>query len=218
MDEVFLQYIDEEYKSFSEKLIPNSKILGVRSDNLKLIAKEYARSNLAYFNSNLEYHEEKMVYMLMLSHIKDIKMIYDNLDKFVPQINNWAICDSLMHIKIIRKNRDYFMPLILKYRYSKNEFEARFAIMMLLSHYMEEEYLDLMIETLENLNNNTYYTEMAAAWLICEIFIKHRDYIYDKFKDLKVTKFVFNKSIQKIKESYRVSKEDKDYLNTLKRK
>ncbi|MCR5350462.1 MAG: DNA alkylation repair protein [Acholeplasmatales bacterium] len=218
MDEIFKQYIDLEYKSFSLKIVPNTKILGIRSDNLKLIAKEYASNNLAYFNSNLEYHEEKMVYMFMLSYIKDVDLIYDKLDEFVPKIENWAQCDALLNIKRIKKNRDKFMPLVKKYRYSSREFESRFALIMLLSHYMDEEYLDFIFETIENLKSDKYYTEMAAAWLICECFIKHRDYTYKRFKDLKVSKFIFNKAIQKIKESYRVSLEDKEYLKTLKRK
>ena len=89
---------------------------------------------------------------------------------------------------------------------------------MLLSHYMEEEYLDLMIETLENLNNNTYYTEMAAAWLICEIYTKYPQETTKYLKKNKLNNFTQNKSISKIHDSSRVSKEEKEYLNTLKRK
>ena len=218
MEDIFLKYIDNDYKLFQEKLIPNTKILGIRSDNLKLIAKEYASTNLAYFNSNFEYHEEVMVYMFMLSYIKDIKLIYDKIDEIVPKLINWAQVDSILNIKIIKKNRDYFMPLVMKYRYSKKEFEARFSLIMLLSHYMDSLYLDLIFETIENLNNNEYYTEMAAAWLLCECFIKYRDYTIKRFKDLKVSNFINNKAIQKIRESYRVTDEDKEYLKSLKRK
>jgi len=218
MDEIFNKYIDLEYKKFSEKLIFNTKILGIRSNNLKMIAKEYASNNLAYFNSKLEYHEEYMVYMFMLSYIKDINLIYDKLDLIIPKLENWAQCDSLLNIKIIKKNREFFLPLVLKYRYSKNEFEARFSLIMLLSHYMDINYLDLIFETLENIKSNLYYVEMAMAWLICECFIKFRDYTFNRFNKLNVSNFVFNKAISKICDSYRVSLEDKIYLKSLKRK
>jgi 3-methyladenine DNA glycosylase AlkD len=214
----FKDYIDLDYKLFSEKLIPDSKILGIRSTNLKKIAKYNVDNNIDYFNENYIYHEEIMIYMYMLSYMKDINLIYNKLDNIVPQFINWAQVDSLLNIKIIKKNRDYFLPLIYKYRYSSNTFEVRFALIMLLSHYMDENYLDLIFETINNIKIDSYYANMAASWLIAECFIKFRDYTLNKFKNLKVNKFIFNKSISKICDSYRVTNADKEYLKSLRKK
>jgi len=212
------KYIDINYKKFSEKLIPNSKILGIRSNDLKSIAKYNVKNNIDYFNKDFIYHEEIMIYMYMLSYIKDISIIYKELDNIVPKFINWAQVDSLLNIKMISKNRDYFLPLIYKYRFSDKEFEVRFSLIMLLSHYMDSNYLDLIFETINNIKIDSYYSNMAASWLIAECFIKYRDYTRNKFKELKVNKFIFNKSISKICDSFRVDTSDKEYLKSLRRK
>ena len=218
IDEKFLKYIEKDYKEFSDKLIPNSNILGIRSNNLKLIAKEYVKENdLSLLDKELTYHEEKLVYMFILSNLKDINLIYDKLDKMVPLIDNWAVCDSLMNIKIIRKNREFFYPLINKYKSSKKEFEVRFSLIMLF-HYMDEKYLDDIFNIIESVNTDNYYSKMGLAWLICECFIKFRDYTMNKIKDLKVDNFFFYISIDKIRDSFRVTEEDKILLKSYKRK
>jgi len=215
---IFDKYIDKDYKEFQDKLIPNSNILGIRMPKLKEIAKELVKNNdLSLLDSDLYYHEEKITYMLMLSNIKDINIVHDKLDLMVPKIDNWAVCDSLMNIKIIRKNRDYFYDLIEKYRYSKKEFEVRFVLIMLFSHYMDESYLDTIFDVIESVNTDNYYSKMGLAWLLCECFIKYRDYTLKRFKDLKIDNFSFNKAIDKIRDSYRVSDIDKSYLKSLKR-
>ena len=219
MDDIFKKYIEEDYKLFSEKLIPGANILGIRSNNLRLIAKEYVnKEDDSLLTKDLIYHEEKMVYMYMLSYIKDINLIYEKLDKIVPLIDNWAVCDASMNIKRINKNRDFFYSLITKYKDSKNEFEARFVLIMLLSHYMDEAYLDVIFELLESVYADKYYTKMAKAWLLCECFIKYRDYTIKKLNNLKIDDFSFNKAIDKMRDSFRVSDEDKAYLKSIKRK
>ena len=217
IDERFKKYIEEDYKKFSDKLIPNSNILGIRSNNLKLIAKEYVKENdLSLLDKELEYHEEKLVYMFILSNLKDINIIYNKLDSMVPLINNWAVCDSLMNIKIIRKNRDYFYPLINKYKVSHKEFEVRFSLIMLF-HYMDEKYLDDIFNIMESVDTTYYYAKMGLAWVLCECFIKFRDYTLNRFKDLKIDNFSYNKAISKICDSFRVSDEDKALLKSYKR-
>lgn len=218
IDEKFLKYLENDYKEFSDKLIPNSNILGIRFNNLKLIAKDYVKENdLSLLDKDLVYHEEKLVYMFILSNLKDINLIYDKLDKMVPLIDNWAVCDSLMNIKIIRKNREFFYPLINKYKTSKKEFEVRFSLIMLF-HYMDEKYLDDIFNIIESVNTDNYYSKMGLAWLICECFIKFRDYTMNKIKDLKVDNFSYNKAIDKIRDSFRVTEEDKILLKSYKRK
>ena len=153
----------------------------------------------------------------MLGLIKDINLIYTKLDEIVPKIDNWAVCDALMHVKRIRKNRDYFHNLILKYKVSKKEFEVRFVLIMLF-HYMDSKYLDEIFEIIESVKTNDYYSRMGLAWLIAECFIKFRDYTYERFKDLKIDDFSYNKAISKICDSYRVSDSDKEALKKIRRK
>ena len=115
MNPIFEKYIDKDYKEFSDKIIPGSNILGIRAKNLQLIAKEFvSNKDYSLLDSDLIYHEEKLTYMYMLGYIKDPKLVYEKLDLMVPKIDNWAVCDALMHIKIVRKNRDLFFNLINK--------------------------------------------------------------------------------------------------------
>ena len=218
MDKIFEKYINNSHKEFSDKLIPNSNILGIKNGDLRLIAKEYISNNdLSILDREHTYHEEKMVYMYILSYLKDPNMVYKYLDLMVPNINNWAVCDCLMNIKMIRKNRELFHNLIIKYKNSDREFEVRFVLIMLF-HYMDSKYLDEIFEIIESVKTNDYYSRMGLAWLICECFIKFRDYTLSRFKDLKVDTFSYNKAISKICDSFRVTDSDKELLKNLRRK
>lgn len=219
MDKIFEKYIDKDYKLFQEKLIPNSNILGIRAKNLSLIAKEYIKNNdYSLFDKELFYHEEKMVYMLMLSHIRDMKLVYDKLDKQIPQIDNWAICDSLNHLKRIKNNRDLFHKLIDKYKNSKNEFEVRFVLDMYLFHYMDSMYLNEIFNTLKNIHLDAYYSNMGAAWLLSECYIRYPKETYVFLKEVNLSDFVINKAISKVNDSFRVDDESKENLKLLRRK
>ena len=145
------------------------------------------------------------------------KKFYNELDKFVPNLDNWAVCDSLLNIKLIDKNRDYFYSLINKYKNSDKEFEIRFSIIMLLSHYVVSEYVDDIFKIIEEVKNDFYYTKMGIAWLLCELMIKFRDKCMEYIKISKLDDFTFNKAIQKMNESFRISDDDKIYLKSLKR-
>ncbi len=211
---------DLKYKEFNKKIISNEKyIIGVRTNDLKLIAKELVLNNeLDYLNLPHKYHEEKMIYMFMLSYIKDYKLVYDKLASFVPYISNWAVCDSITNIKIIKKHRDYFYNLVLKYIKSKKEYELRFSIVMLLFHYICDEYIDNIYNMINIAldNANDYYSKMAISWLLCELMIKYRDKTLLYIKENEIDPVILNKSISKMCDSYRISNDDKEFLKTLK--
>ncbi len=212
------KYQDDEYKKFTSALKVNN-LLGVRNPILKNIAKEMVKNNdyVSFLNEKHTYHEENMIHMYILSFIKDKEFVYNELDKFVPNLDNWAVCDSLLNIKLIDKNRDYFYSLVNKYKNSDKEFEIRFSIIMLLSHYVVSEYVDYMFKIIEEVKNDFYYTKMGIAWLLCELMIKFRDKCMEYIKISKLDDFTFNKAIQKMNESFRISDDDKIYLKSLKR-
>jgi len=217
LDEL-MKYKNNDLKKFNEKLKINNS-LGVKTPILKMIAKDMVKNNdyQSFIDSKHSYYEENMIHMFILSNIKDKEYVYNELDKMVPTFDNWAVCDSLMNIKIISKNREFFFPLIEKYKNSDKEFEIRFSVVMLLDHYVIDEYINRIFKIIEEVKNDYYYTKMAIAWLVAELMIKQRDKCLDYLKISKLDDFTFNKAIQKMNESFRISDEDKKYLKTLRR-
>lgn len=213
---------DEKYKEFQGSLCPNvNDIIGVRIPNLRKLAKTIAKEEpITFLNTyKCEFYEEKMIYGLVIGYMKaDLKTRIKYLDKFVPMIDNWAICDCCSATyKFASKNLKEIYEYILKYIKSDKEFEVRFAVIMLMDYFIIDEYIDRVFDIYNNIKLDKYYVKMGIAWGISEAFIKNEDKTLKFLKDNKLDKFTFNKSLQKIIESYRVDKKTKDYLRKMKK-
>ena len=214
---------DEEYRIFHSGLCPNvNDIIGVRLPKLREVAKEIAKNNPIQFleKYKVEYYEERMLYGLVIGYMKadfDTRLKY--LDKFVPMIDNWAISDcTCSTLKFTEKNLDEMWKYLQKYLNSKNEFEVRFGIIMLMDYYIRDEYIDKVLDIYNNINVDKYYVKMGISWAISVIFVKYEQKARIFFNNHKLDEFTFNKSLQKIIESNRVSKETKDEVRSWKRK
>ena len=213
-------YISENIITYNNRVIPNSKpSLGIKASDLKNIAKKYAEAkDYSIFSEQHNYHEEDMIHAYMIGYINDVEKAYKYTDLIVPTISNWAVCDGLVsNLKIVKKNRTFFFSLVEKYRFSSKEYEKRFSLIMLLSHYVTDEYINEIFKILDETEYDTYYVKMGAAWLLCECFIKFRDVTLNYLGTTKIDIWTFNKGIQKMIESYRVSQSDKILLKELKR-
>ena len=214
---------DEEYKKFNSGLCPNiNDIIGVRLPQLRELAKNIAKDNPIQFleEYNCNSYEEKMVYGLVIGYMK-AKFVerLKYLDKFVPMIDNWANCDcSASTYKFTNKNLDEMFEYLQKYINSKREFELRFACIMLMDYYLTEEYIDKVLEIYNNIISDKYYVQMGIAWGISVAFVKNEEKTREFLKNNKLDDFTYNKSLQKMIESNRVSKEVKDELKKMKRK
>ena len=136
----------------------------------------------------------------------------------MPEIYDWSGCDIVIStFKCSDEELKKVYDFIMKYRYSKNEYETRFMIVMLFN-FLKEDYLDKIKEILETEKFDKYYTQMAAAWLISVMFVKHREYTLAYLNNNSLDNFTYNKALQKIRESLRVSKEDKELVKKMKRK
>ena len=219
LDKLFSN-LDLKYKEFHSSLVPNiSDFIGVRIPNIKKIAYELTENEIInYLNiDNYGYYEEKMIYAFCLSRIKDYKTFIYYLEKFVPMIDNWAICDSASaSFKIINKNKLEFFDYICKYKNSNKEFELRFLVVCLLNYYLNDNLNDV-VDIINNIDVDYYYVDMAIAWLISIMFIKDRTFTLNYLRNNNLKKFIYNKSIQKILESKRVKNEDRNILKDMKR-
>ncbi len=211
---------NSDTKKFNEKLIfTKYQILGIKTDLLRRISKEIAKGNIESYISVSKpfYFEEVLILGFVISNIKDLDNFNDYLSYFLSFIDNWAVCDMcISSMKIIKKNREYFIPIIKKYVNDNNLYTVRVAIVMLMDFYLKDEYLDLVFSIIDSIDRDEYYINMAVAWCLSIAFIKHRDKTLDYLKRCHLDKFTYNKALQKMRESLRVSTEDKKMLQDMK--
>lgn len=220
----FIKYLfeirDIDYRDFHSGLGIND-VIGIRTPVLKNIAKEISKGNYIEFLSLMEnnYYEEITLYGFIVCNIKDFDISVLYLDKYKDRINNWASCDLFCSgYKIIKKNKDYFWKYINNNINSDNLWIRRLCFVFILSYYVEDKYLDDIFMLCDKYNTFDYYVEMAVAWLISICYIKYGDKTLEYIKNNKLNDFTHNKVISKIRDSYRISKGDKEFLNGLKRK
>ena len=220
---ILLEFQNEEYKKFHSKLCTTKyEILGVNLPIVRKIAKDLSKEDLKQYLNDCynDYYEEVMIQGLAIAYSKYSKEdIIELIDKFIPKIDNWGICDSFCNtLKIIDKNKDFFFQYILNCLKSNKEFIIRFGIVISINYYINEKYFNQVLNEIININSNYYYVQMAQAWFLAESYLSYPDEIIKILKDNKLNKFVHNKSIQKMIESFRINKEEKEYLKSLKQK
>ena len=219
--EQILQEADEKYQKFSSALLPGvNNVVGVRLPVLRKISREIYKSDWQTYlkNNDCRFMEETMLKGMVIGLIKDEpEKILNYIENFVPEINNWSVCDSFCcGLKFIKKNKELVWNFVQKYLNSEKEFEIRFGVVVLLNYFIEENYIDSVLEKLEKVKTTDYYAQMAAAWAISICYIKFEAKTLDFLKKPSIDKAVFNKSIQKIIESNRISKETKIMLKAIK--
>ncbi len=210
-----LKYADVEYKTFHKKLISNvseEKIIGVRIPQLRKIAKCLDNNDFGW-----DYYEEIMLHGFYIGYKKlDLSQRLKMLDEFIPKIDNWAVCDCVCStLKFVKKNQAEFLDFLQKYMYSDKEYDVRFAVIMLMDYYLDDEYIDYTLNYLKNIRSEYYYVNMGAAWAFCTAFSKYKDKVLPLLENRQLSSEIHNMTISKIRDSYRVDKETKEYLKTL---
>jgi len=209
-------------KLFSEKLIPNTyPILGVKIPELRNLAKLIAKGDYALFikNNPCNYFEEVLLEGFVIGYAKcELTQRLEYLKSFIPKIIDWAVCDcSTSTYKFVNSNLDAMWNFIVPYYNSKNEFEIRFALIMMLSYFVNEQYIYKVLNSISKFNSKHYYAQMGVAWLLSVCMVKFRDKTYNFLLKCDLDDFTFNKTISKCCESFRVSDTDKQLLKTLKK-
>jgi len=222
----FVKYLislqDEKYKEFHSSLVLNSKyeMIGIRVPIMRDIAKKIAKSNIEEFleYAQNKYYEEVMIQGLVISHIKDEKLFYKFFKKYINKIDNWAICDSFCSsIKIVRKYEEKYFKEAIKLALNKEEFISRVGLVMILNHFINKNNLSFIFDILNKIKSDKFYINMAEAWLLCEMYIKFPKETKKFLVKNNLNKFTQNKAISKIRDSYRVNKEEKELLNSLRK-
>lgn len=213
--------VDLEYKEFNGNLLNSSKeVIGNNIPTLRKCALEISRGDYSGFiklNTHKTF-EETTIHGLIIGYLKlPIDNTIELLDEFVPFIDNWGtndVCAS--NLKIFKCNQEKGYNYISKLLKTNDPWKVRFGLALLLSHYINEQYIDNVLNDCKEINIDHYYVKMGIAWLLSMCFVKYPDKTIKIIENKVLDKWTHNKTIQKIKESLRVDKSTKDMLNTYK--
>ena len=221
MKEELFKLQDKKYQELQYKIIPNvDNIIGVRTPELRKLAKKLVKEN--NYKSFLEelphkYFDENQLHAFIISEIKDFNECIDYTNKFLPYIDNWATCDQ-MSPKVFKKNKDNLLKEIKVWIKSKETYTIRFAIGMLMSYFLDEDFDKKYLELVSKIKSKEYYVNMMIAWYFATALAKQYKDTIIYLKNNKLDTWVHNKTIQKAIESYRITNDQKEYLRSLKKK
>lgn len=213
---------DLKYKNFHSSLCPGTNnIIGVRVPNIRKLVKDLLKKDYKYYLNNIEnkYYEDTMIEGLLIATSKmTLEEKFNYLERFIPKIDNWAVCDTVCSsFNFKEKDLETVWNFILKYKNSNKEFELRFMLIMMLNYYLIDSYIPKVLTIIDSIKTDFYYTNMAIAWLISVLFVKDREKTLYYLKNNHLPTFTYNKTLQKIIESNRVSKLDKEMIRGMKK-
>lgn len=206
---------------FHSKLVPTidkDKFIGVRVPKARKLAKLYIKEEKAkdFFNElPHEYYEENMLHGLLVSEIKDYDTCIMELDKFLPYVDNWAVCDTISP-KVFKRNKEKLFDKIKEWSESQEVYVCRFGIKTLMDNFLDEDFKPEYLEIPAKIISEEYYVQMMIAWFFATALAKQWDSTIKYIEEKRLSKWIHNKSIQKARESYRITKEQKEYLKGLK--
>lgn len=211
---------DEKYRDFHKKLVPTvdeARIIGVRVPMLRKYAKTLAaETGMAYLDT-LPHHyiEENNLHAFIICGIKDFGEAMNRTEEFLPYIDNWATCDSFMP-KVFKAHPKEVYEKVLQWLCSDRVYTVRYALVILLNNFLDDEFRPDMPEAAAALRSGEYYINMALAWYFSEALVKQYSAALPYLLDRRLDRWVHNKAIQKATESYRITAERKEYLRSLK--
>lgn len=212
---------DLEYRDFHAKLMPTvekESVIGVRVPVLRTYAKKFGKTEeVKQFLKILphQYYEENNLHGLLIEQIKDYELCIEELERFLPHIDNWATCD-LLAVRTVKNHLNSYIKKIDRWLESEYIYTIRFGINMLMRYYLEEEFKLEYPGKVAAIRSEEYYVNMARAWYFATALAKKYDQVLPFLEEQKMDVWTHNKTIQKAIESYRITPEQKEYLRTLK--
>lgn len=212
---------DENYLKRNRIILNyDGEMLGIRKNIIDSISKNIIKTenDKRYIENFLKRetktYEEKLIFAYLISNQKlNFNERVNSINQYLDFIDNWALCDAAAcYFKFIKKDKDIYFEYFIKLSKSKNIWKIRFMYVIFLTYYLDDKYIDNVFKIVEAIKINEYYINMAKAWLISIAFIKNKDKTYEFLNNNNLDSFTINKSIQKIRESFRVENEDKDKI------
>ena len=212
---------DKDYALMQAKIIPtvsSDRIIGVRTPALRAFAKSLSKEkDIDTFLSYLphQYFDEDQLHAFVISQEKDFDKCMEKVDAFLPFIDNWATCDQLSP-KVFKKEPDKLLSYIQTWIKSDKTYVVRFAIGMLMQHFLGENFDTKYADMAAEVRSEEYYVNMMIAWYFATALAKQYELVLPYLEEQRLSPWVHNKAIQKSVESYRITDEQKARLKTLK--
>ena len=224
---------DKKYADFQAKLIPGierDRVIGVRTPVLRALAKELVKEDaerskagesplVNAFLAELPhaYFDEDQLHAFIISLEKDHEKCMEKVEAFLPYVNNWATCDQLSP-KVFKKHKNELLPRIDKWMASGHTYKIRFAIGMLMEHFLDEDFDTAYPDRVAAVRSDEYYINMMIAWYFATALAKQYEAVLPYIEGKRLDRWTHNKAIQKAVESYRITPEQKEYLKSLRLK
>ncbi len=212
---------DENYKKFNSSLLPTvsaETVIGVRTPALRKLAKELIkRKDLSEFMNDLphKYFEENQLHAFVISSMKEFDDMVRELEAFLPYVDNWATCDQ-MNPKIFSKHLPELLDLIKVWITSEKTYIVRFGLNMLMTYFLDDKFKPEYLALAVSVESEEYYINMMQAWFFATALAKQYDSALPYITEKKLAPWVHNKTIQKARESFRISKEQKEFIKQYK--
>ena len=212
---------DAGYRDFHAALMPTvdkALVIGVRMPALRALAKELKGTEpAADFMAQLphKYYEENNLHAALIGHIRDFDACIAAVERFLPYVDNWATCD-MMNPRALTKDKAALLERIRLWLQSGHTYTVRFGMEMLMNHFLEEDFREEYLALVASVRSEEYYVRMMQAWYFATALAKQYEAAVTYLEQRKLGAWVHNKTIQKARESFRVSQEQKEYLKSLK--
>lgn len=220
IEELLFEHRDVEYAAFQAKLTPSvdkELFIGVRVPQVRKLAKQLAHDPLtADFLQELphKYYDENMLHSLLISETRDYEKAIEETERFLPYVDNWSVCDILSP-KVFRKHKPELLEKISQWTGSGETYTIRFGIEMLMSHYLDADFKPEYLDIPAQVRSDEYYVNMMIAWFFATALAKQWDAAISYLEQRRLSAWVHKKTIQKARESYRITDAQKAYLKTL---
>ena len=208
---------DLPYRAFQSSLLPGvdpSGILGVRFPTLRRLAKSFSETDSFLDALPHTYFEENVLHSILISSIKDFHLTVERLDQFLPYVDNWSVCDTLIP-KSFENHKLEVLPWVEKWICSPHTYTCRFGIGVLMRYFLKEDFDKSYLETVAQVKSHEYYVQMMVAWYFATALAFVYEDAVPYLEQRKLDAFVHKRTIQKAIESYRVSDAHKAYLKSL---
>ena len=210
---------DPDYKAFQSKLMPTvatENIIGIRTPILRKYASGLADEERMDFLSSLPhtYYEENNLHAFLIEKIGELDVLLKTLDEFLPYVDNWATCGS-MNPKLFAKHRKELLPVIYGYLSSEHTYTVRYGIGLLMRHFLGDFFKAEYADRVASITHEDYYVKMMVAWYFATALAHNYEDVIPYLEQRRLAPETHRKAIQKALESFRISKEQKEYLKKL---